>query len=137
MEIQVRTVVIGCSFGGGDASTRIEVPGNGVTAHTLILKKVERDVAAFNRNRHLLHGREYRMPEEMIRDENEAADPGRHGRFEERAWEPEAERAVAAWREGTFRILVDDRKIASLDGEIELEPDSDVVFLRLMPFISG
>jgi carbon-monoxide dehydrogenase medium subunit len=79
VEIQVRTVVIGCSFGGGDSAARIDVPEGGVSARTLIEKKVERDVAEFNRNRHLLYGREFRTPEEMIRDEEEAADSSRHG----------------------------------------------------------
>lgn len=137
MEIQIRTVVFGCSFGGGDASTVVEVPDKGATLRTLIEKKVEQEVAAFNRNRHLLYGREYRTPEEMIEDGEAAADPSLHGTYEPVAWEPEAARAVQAWKEGTFRITLDDRKAAELDGSISLTPELDVVFLRLMPFISG
>lgn len=115
----------------------MEIPGQRATLRALIEGKVEREIAAFNRNRRRLYGREYRAPEELVADEDAAADPAQHGQLAEVAWEPEARRALEAFGEGAFRVTVDERKIRSLEEEIELSPQSDVVFLRLMPFISG
>lgn len=137
MEVAIRTVVFGCSFGGGDSETRVEVKGKTVTARALIRKKVEKEVADFNRNRHLMYGREFRIPEEMLEDEASAADPARHGTFAAVAWEGKADQALEAWKEGTFRITVDSENVTALDQKIPVRSDMDVVFLRLMPFISG
>jgi hypothetical protein len=115
----------------------VEAPGKTVTARDLIRKKVEKEVADFNRNRHLMYGREFRIPEEMLEDEASASDPARHGTFTPIAWEAEADQALAAWGEGTFRITVDEENITTLDEKIALHPDMEIVFLRLMPFISG
>jgi hypothetical protein len=135
--VSIRTAIIGCSFGGGDYTVAVEVPEGRATLRALIQGKVAREVAAFNRNRHLLYGREYRAPEELVADEQAAADPARHGALPEAAWEQEAQRAVEAFGEGAFRVTVDERTVRALDDEIELSPQSDVVFLRLMPFVSG
>ena len=137
MLVPIRTAIIGCSFGGGDYSTPLEIPSGRATLRVLIEGKVAREVAGFNRNRHRLYGREYRAPEELVADAQAAADAAQHGELPAVDWEPEAGRALAAFGEGTFRVTVDERKVGALDEEIELTPQSDVVFLRLMPFISG
>ena len=52
-------------------------------------------------------------------------------------WEPQYEKAIAAFRGNGFMILVDDRQVTGLDEVVELRHDSAVTFLKLVPLVGG
>jgi hypothetical protein len=52
-------------------------------------------------------------------------------------WKQQFEKATEAFDAGRILILVNDKQMTSLEDEIELTPDTDVAFLRLMPLVGG
>ncbi|WP_202875678.1 hypothetical protein [Kribbella speibonae] len=55
----------------------------------------------------------------------------------QRDWERQADRAVEAFGRNGFFVLVDDRQVTELDGELELTADSDIRFVRLVQLAGG
>ena len=58
------------------------------------------------------------------------------GRFE-RNPERQIERALKAFEENGFILLIDDTQIEALDAEVPISPDTVVTFLRLTPLVGG
>ncbi len=52
-------------------------------------------------------------------------------------WEEQFERAVGAFYRNGFILLVDDRQVEDLDETIEIQPDTTVTFLKLVPLVGG
>jgi len=46
-------------------------------------------------------------------------------------------KAVEAFERNGFIMLVDDLQIETLDEQIEIEPDMEVTFLKLIPLVGG
>lgn len=51
--------------------------------------------------------------------------------------ERQFERAVESFYRNGFLILVNDRQLVELEEEIEIRPDTTVVFLKLVPLVGG
>lgn len=51
--------------------------------------------------------------------------------------EAEITRAINAFSAGRFLMLLDDRQLETLDQEVGLRPDSEVVFLYITPLKGG
>ena len=52
-------------------------------------------------------------------------------------WAEQYESALASFARNGFLILVDDQQVTDLDAEIELRPDTDVSFVRLVLLVGG
>jgi hypothetical protein len=52
-------------------------------------------------------------------------------------WEAQAELALRAFEENAFVILVGDRQVETLDEPIEIDVDTEITFIKLMPLIGG
>lgn len=52
-------------------------------------------------------------------------------------WEEQYVRALKAFSTNGFFILVDDRQVESLDETVELEYDTKVSFIKLVPLVGG
>ena len=52
-------------------------------------------------------------------------------------WEHQADRTVEAFQRNGFFVLVDDRQVTELDEELDLTPDSDIRFVRLVQLVGG
>ena len=52
-------------------------------------------------------------------------------------WETQYERAIAAFRNNGFILLINDEQADSLEQEIVLKPDTSATFLKLMPLVGG
>jgi hypothetical protein len=52
-------------------------------------------------------------------------------------WKEQYERAVEAFEHKGILVLVGDRQVNSLDEEIELRPDTQVSFVRLVMLVGG
>lgn len=52
-------------------------------------------------------------------------------------WEVQRDRALRAFRDNGFFVLVDDRQAESLDERIRLELATEVTFVKLVPLVGG
>jgi hypothetical protein len=52
-------------------------------------------------------------------------------------WQRQADRAIEAFERNGFFVLVDDRQVTELDEELDLTPDSDIRFVRLVQLVGG
>lgn len=51
--------------------------------------------------------------------------------------EEQCEKAVEAFGRNGFILLVDDRQVDELDQIIEIQPDTTITFLKLVPLVGG
>lgn len=51
--------------------------------------------------------------------------------------EEQCEKAIEAFGRNGFILLVDDRQVDELDRTIEIQPDTTVTFLKLVPLVGG
>jgi hypothetical protein len=61
----------------------------------------------------------------------------RDGQRRQINWEAQYERAIRAFENNGFFLLVDDKQAESLDDEIQIRPGMTVSFLRLVPLVGG
>jgi hypothetical protein len=103
-----------------------------LTVRELIRTRVEREVAEYNTRQSdkpygLLHARE--------------TEPGRHNdrprKFQPLDWQEQFDKAVQAFQRNGFIILVDQRQVESLDAWIEVKPETEVTFLKLVALVGG
>ncbi len=52
-------------------------------------------------------------------------------------WEEQYTAAVAAFQSNGFLILVDDHQVTELDEVIEIQPETAITFLKLVPLVGG
>jgi hypothetical protein len=52
-------------------------------------------------------------------------------------WQQQADRAIQAFQRNGFFVLVDDRQVTELDEPLDLTPDSDIRFIRLVQLVGG
>jgi len=107
-------------------------PKRTITARELIRERVSQEVKAYNERQpevfrgliapsnaeRVLNG--YRLPKK--REVNSEA---------------QCKLALQAFQENGFILLVDERQVSKLDDQIELRPETSVVFLKLTPLVGG
>lgn len=113
-------------------ATVIEGIAPAITLRDLIRTRVRDEVARHNaRPTSLFKG--LVMPEGA-----EPADGGyRIANVRRIDWEVQADRAIDAFGHNGFFVLVDDSQVADLDTELDLTPDSDIRFVRLIQLVGG
>jgi hypothetical protein len=52
-------------------------------------------------------------------------------------WEVQFERACASFLRNGFLLIVDGRQVSALDDPIDLHPESEVQFIKLVPLVGG
>jgi hypothetical protein len=52
-------------------------------------------------------------------------------------WEQQCEQAIAAFTQNGFLILVNDEQVTELDEIVEVEIDTTITFLKLVPLVGG
>ena len=52
-------------------------------------------------------------------------------------WEEQFEVATEAFKTNGFLILVDNQQVTELDDVIQIEPETSITFLRLIPLVGG
>ena len=112
--------------------TVIEGIASSITLRDLIRTRVRDEVARHNaRPTNLFKG--LVMPEGA-----EAADGGyRIANVRRIDWEVQADKAIDAFGRNGFFVLVDDFQVVDLDTELDLTPDSDIRFVRLVQLVGG
>jgi len=52
-------------------------------------------------------------------------------------WEVQVERTCSSFERNGFLVLVDGRQVCELDERIDLRPESEVQFVKLVPLVGG
>jgi hypothetical protein len=115
----------------------LEFPTERITVRDLIRERVYQEVQDYNRgtgdrvfrglvqpagSERVVNGRptEYRLPERREVD-----------------WKPQFDKAVEAFEQNGFFILVDDRQAEGLDDELVIGRGTLVSFVKLTPLVGG
>ncbi len=120
-------------FGGdNDEGFALDVSAERITVRGLIRARVYREVRDHNLRRPELF-RGLVQPTGAERTLN-GFKVGRGRRIDP---ERQFEGAVESFYRNGFVVLVNDRQVGGLDEEIEVRPDTTVVFLKLVPLVGG
>ena len=135
VEIVIETHVMGLDREPEDRWL-LRLPRAQLTLRELISHKVRREIEDRAAGHRTSVGKEYLSLDELTA----CFGPGRTGRIPGPTpldVEKEIGRAVEAFQEGFFTVIVHRRPIEDLDGEISLTSGSRVQFLRLIPVSGG
>jgi hypothetical protein len=103
-----------------------------LTVRELIRTRVEREVAEYNtRQSDKLYGLL------QARETEQAHNNARPPKFQPLNWQEQFDKAVRAFQRNGFIILVDERQVESLDTWIEVKPETEVTFLKLVALVGG
>ena len=120
------------STGGVTGELTLQFLTERITVRELIRSRVYQEVSEHNATLSgLLCGLARRSPVERALNgdrarERQAVD-----------WEARYAAALNAFQRNCFLVIVDDRQVTELDGEIVLRHDSCVSFLELVPLVGG
>lgn len=119
-------------FGGNDLVWTLDVPAQRMTVHDLIRARVYQEVREYNaRQPEFFRG--LVQPTDAEHTLNGFRLPKRH----QINPETQIKRALDAFGQNGFFMLVDDRQVDDLDQMIEIKPQTSVTFLKLVPLVGG
>jgi len=110
----------------------LEFPSETVTVREFIRRRIYEEVLEHN-SKSLERFQGLVQPEESERVLN--GEKGKAGRKLD--WEAQYARALEAFRENGFFVLLEDRQAESLDEEFVLTDGSSVTFLKLVALVGG
>ena len=103
-----------------------------ITVRELLEKRVYKEVSDFNRN----PPRRFKglvEPTEKERRLNESATK----KTKPIDWKKQYEKALKSFEQNQFLILVDRTQVTSLDEEFDIDEDTEVSFLKIVPLAGG
>lgn len=112
-------------------SLTLQIADTRLAAKELVRRRIYEEVA-----RHAAQPRSFAglvIPEPRRRDDVEVIAGGARALN----WQRQTEVALRAFEAQRLILLVNGRQIESLDEEIAIQPDTEVVFLRLVPLVGG
>jgi hypothetical protein len=115
----------------GGTLTLEEIP-SALTVRDLIRTRVREEVARAN----AAPGREFRTLVEPA-DAERTLNGFRLRKPRRLDWEQQADIAVEAFGRNGFFVLVGGRQVEDLDEELELDPDTEIRFIKLTPLVGG
>ncbi len=119
-------------FGGEEAGFTLDVPTERITVRELIRARVYREVHDYN-----VSQPEYFQGLVQPSDAERSLNGFKMRRRRRIDPEKPFELAKRAFYTNGFILLVDDRQVDELEGEIEVRPDTTVTFLKLVPLVGG
>ncbi|HVM59696.1 MAG TPA: hypothetical protein VMV72_02425 [Verrucomicrobiae bacterium] len=126
------TILDEATAGGKTGEFRVELASSRVTVRELIRSRVEQEVRQYNQStpgcfRGLVQPREaevtlngYKLRKQRQIDA-----------------EDQVARAVEAFENHRILVLVDDRQVDNLDEGIDVNPETTVSFVKLVPLVGG
>jgi len=135
IECEIKLASVG-TLTRGVENYRIRLPKRKISVSELIAEKVYQEVSAYNSRARANYGREYLRNEEIERMQ----DAGKIGLGSKRRRQvdPEVEyqKALQAFEQNVFLILVDGRQ-RELGDIITVTPQTNITFIRLVPLVGG
>jgi hypothetical protein len=110
----------------------LDVPTERITVRGLIRTRVYQEVRDYN-----LHRPEYFRG--LVQPTGAERTLNGFKVLQRRRLDPEKqfERAIESFYRNGFLILINDRQVEELEEEIEIQPDTTVAFLKLVPLVGG
>ncbi|MEM7331854.1 MAG: hypothetical protein AAF490_07170 [Chloroflexota bacterium] len=103
-----------------------------ITVQALIQQRVKHEVTQFNRSRSTDYvGLVQPAESEVI------LNGFRMHKKREIDWQKQAKLAEEAFLTNGFILLVDDKQVTELDDSLQLHPNTQVTFLKLIPLVGG
>lgn len=131
MSFQVQ-VVDETTPGSEGARQQLEVDSGKLTLRELIRERVRHEVAAYNENLPAIYNGLVQP------DDSEKLLNGYRVKTRKQLdWQRQFETAVRSFEHNGIFVLIDGTAVESLDDIVELQPGSEVRFLRLVPLIGG
>jgi hypothetical protein len=103
-----------------------------ITLRDLIRTRVREEVASFNAG-----PREHFRGLVQPTDSDETAGGYRLRRTRALRWEEQADAAEKAFGRNGFFVLVGDRQVEDLDDELDLAPETEIRFVKLVALVGG
>jgi hypothetical protein len=119
-----------------NAGIDLRLASERVSAREIIRSRVVAEVEEINLRKQM-SGRSYIITRASWERELNVTGADRQGKAASMDVEAEIEHAVAAFSRRQFIMLLDDRQIDDLDQMVGLRPDSEVVFVHLLPLRGG
>jgi hypothetical protein len=123
--------------GGVSHEIPLELPSERITVRELIRERVYQEVHDFNRRKDEQVFRGLIQPTDTERVLNGNRTEFRLRQHRQIEWKPQFEKAVEAFENNGFFILIDDRQAESLDQEFEIGPASRISFVKLTLLVGG
>lgn len=130
--LRIRDAMSFAIGGDNDYFLTLHFPQTLVTPREIIRERVFAEVQSFNDTKaDVFRGLVQPVGAERILNgfrirERKAIDP-----------QEQYSKAVEAFERNGFVMLVDDLQIETLDEQIEIEPDMEITFLKLVPLVGG
>jgi hypothetical protein len=121
------------------APWQVSISGESLTLRDLILDIVDTEVSAFRDRQE-----QQRLPQILTKDEIAWGIEKGKITSGDREFAPQTvdlqsafESAIQAFSDGLYYVFIDDRQYESLDEKVILQPQSKVLFLRLVAMVGG
>jgi len=115
----------------------LEFPTERITIRDLIRERVYQEVQDFNRKQGERIFRGLIQPTDAERVLNGQRPEYRLKEHRPIDWKPQFEKAIEAFEQNGFFILIDDSQAEDLDQEFEISRGTIVSFVRLTPLVGG
>jgi hypothetical protein len=130
MQVTVTTIVFGLPQGQRTSQVKVSLPAPTLTLHDLIACKVEQEVSEIHAHQRLGLSGEYLTPEALLLTTSlDALTPG--------VVEDEIQRAQQAFLTRDFMIVIDDHRVWAVDAVVDLQPETRIEFIKILPLVGG
>ncbi len=130
MQVTVTTIIFGLPQGQRTSQVDMLLPSSMLTLRDLITYKVEREVSEIDQQQRLGLSGEYLTAETLIRAASVDT-------LQPRAVEDEIYRAQQAFASREFMITIDDHCVWDMDLVIDIESDTQIEFIKILPLVGG
>ncbi|ETW94636.1 MAG: hypothetical protein ETSY1_33970 [Candidatus Entotheonella factor] len=128
MQVTVTTIVFGLPQGQRTSHVEVSLPAPALSLQELIARKVEQEVLEVQAHQRMGLSGEYLTAEALILATGSCM-PG--------AIEDEIQRAQQAFAARDFMIVIDDRQVWEADTVVNIEPETQVEFIKILPLVGG
>lgn len=115
----------------------LEFPSERITVRDLIRERVYQEVQDFHRAQGEAVFRGLVQPTDTERILNNSVPEYRMKQRREIDWKDQFEKAIEAFKQNGFFILIDNKQAAGLDQEFTVSPSTDVSFVKLTMLVGG
>lgn len=123
--------------GGISQEIPLELPSERITVRELIRERVYQEVHDFNRREDERIFRGLIQPTDTERVLNGSRTEFRLRQHRQIEWKPQFEKAVEAFENNRFFILMDDQQAETLDQEFDVGPATRISFVKLTLLVGG
>lgn len=133
------TLMIRDETASGDFVNQIplEVPSERLTVRELIRERVYQEVQDFNRTQGQRSFRGLVQPTDAERILNGNRAEYQLKQWREINWKEQFDRAIEAFEQNAFFIIINDRQAESLDQEFTVNSQTEISFLKLTMLVGG